>query len=210
MALISLKVRLPADPDPANSPPDAEEEYPPYKLIFTNTDTHILDDPVTGDYIPTSLNTSFDRWMRLEASGLTSTEIVDNIKIWCEDLVPEDTPDELREVAARSSIIVTNCTVDTGDYYGSSTYQDSMYSKQFHLPTSRPATSNVGIEGNLFGEITQTSQPGAGIPLGGVSDWILLQATKTQELIDLITSQPTLARYLFQKNIQVEWDNYGA
>ena len=94
MAIVSVQVRLPTDPDPANSPPDAIEPYPPNKLVFITGDKHFADisDVLNTDYILDSSATSSDRWLRLEASGLTADEVVDNIKIWIEDSPAEDIP----------------------------------------------------------------------------------------------------------------------
>ena len=207
MAIVTIKVRLPVDPDPGSSPPDAVEDYPPYKLIFGSRDTHILTDPTDSDFIPVSNTTSIDRYLRVEATGLDDGEVVENIKIWCEEVIPDGFPESLRDLIGRSSSIITNCTVVPGDYYGSRVYQDATYSKDYALQSERPESANVGIDGSLVGQITNTSQPGA-LLNGGASDWILLQAVKTQELTDYISGNPVLPEYTFLKNIHVEWDEY--
>ena len=208
MAIVTVNVRLPADPDPLSSPPDAVEEYPPYKLIFTSTDTHILTDPTDSDLISIASTTSRDRYLRVEATGLADGEVVENIKIWCEEVIPDDFPEDLRDLIGRHSSIITNCTMVSGDYYGSRMYQDAMYSKDYALGSERPEFANVGIDGSLVGQITNLSQPLEMLSNGGASDWILLQAMKTQELTDYISGNPALTGYTFLKNIYVEWDEY--
>lgn len=209
MAVVTLKVRLPIDPNSDPSiPPNEEESYPPYKLILTNTNTHISTDPVDADYIPIATNTSFDRYLRVQASGLEVGEVLDNIKIWYEIVIPDNLPDELVDVVRTHSRIVTNCTPDISDYYGSKTYQDASYSKNFTLPQQRPATANVGIDGSLLGTLTRTSQPSSGITHGGFSDWILIQSIKTTELSSFIASMPTQIQYVFPFNFHVAWDEH--
>ena len=105
-------------------------------------------------------------------------------------------------------LIETNCTLVEADYYGSRTYNDSMYVSIDNLPNSRPISANVGIDGVLSGQITRTSQPLEGIMNGGASDWIFVQARKTAALIAYIAGNPSVPRYLFDKRIHVEYDNY--
>ena len=93
MAIVTIQVQL---------PPDDVEAYPPNKLIFITGDKHFADisDVLSMDYIPENAMSSTGRWMRLEASGLVVGEVVDNIKIWVEDVPDDDIPPELLSLAS--------------------------------------------------------------------------------------------------------------
>ena len=197
MALIDVKVRL---------PPNNEAEYPPDFLIFGAGDFHAVDYDSFTQFVPSGTSSSSDRYLRLEISGLVEHEVVDNIKIWCVDVFNASLSEELQAYYNRHSRIVTNCTSDTDDYYGSFTFQDAMYNKNQVLGNVKPATANVGIDGSLVAHIGRTTQPGSGITNGGFSDWILLQAVKTTEFAALPSaSQDTV---IFRKIIIIEWDEY--
>lgn len=214
MATVSIKARLPSDPDPVHSPPDAVEPYPPNQLFFLRTQRHAaaVSDLLATDYVSASDISSLSRWVRLEALGLVANERVDNIRVWYEN--SGDVPEELTALEGLESEILTNCSVvpetDTISplrYYGSRNYGDATYTSNLRvLPILRPVSANVGIDGSLLGQITRTSQPAEMIENGGASDWIYLQITKTQALRDFSSSE--IARHVFGKSIFFEWDEY--
>ena len=141
MATVSIKARLPSDPDPLQSPPDAVESYPPNQLLFLRTQKHVtsVSDLLETDYVRQAAMSSLARWVRLEALGLVANERVDNIKVWFED--SGSTPAELQSLTGLESVIMTNCSEGSG-YYGSRTYGDAMYTSNLHeLPTTRPGSA---------------------------------------------------------------------
>lgn len=122
---------------------------------------------------------SYEKWIRLQLTNLGVASIIDNFKMWLS-----------------SGSYVTgegiSCNLVTSGYSqasyatGGPVESDSAVATQ-SMPTSEPASANVGVGGSLSGQLTAI----------GYTDYIVLQ-------LDVTASTPSGS--VNQKTITIQWD----
>lgn len=106
---------------------------------------------------------SFEKWQRLEVTAMDGASAVKNLKIW-----------RTGALGAHASLL-TNAR--TTGYAGNPTYAtptdaDSTVATQA-MPSTEPASANVGIGGSLTGELTAV----------GLSDYVVMQLQLTVDAV---------------------------
>lgn len=109
---------------------------------------------------------SFEKWLRLHISDMGSCLRVSNIRIW-----------RTGSLAANTAV---KTNVRTTSYDGAQTYaqpsqtdRSATYKYSQDLPSSEPASANLGIGGSLSGALTGV----------GYSDYWIMQAQSTVDAV---------------------------
>jgi hypothetical protein len=110
-------------------------------------------DPVANPIAPNE--NTFEKWQRFQVTAMGGSSAIDNLKVWRTGAL------------GGAATHVTNAR--TTSYAGAATYAtpkvvDSTLATQT-MPTSEPATANLGIGGSLTGQLTAT----------GYSDYLIHQ-----------------------------------
>jgi hypothetical protein len=135
--------------------------------------------PATYPIVAQADGHSYEKWLRLQLTNLGVASIVDNFKMW---------------LSAGSYVTGEgiSCNLVTSGYsqasYPSGGPVDSDSSEATQaMPTSEPASANIGVGGSLTGQLTAT----------GYTDYIVLQ-------LDVTASTPSGS--VNQKTITIQWD----
>ena len=105
---------------------------------------------------------SFEKWVRFHVTDLGGVSAVDNLRIW--------------RTGALGANATHKCNLRTSSYDGAQTYaapsatdRSATYDYAQDMPTSEPATANLGIGGSLTGQLTAA----------GYSDYFVSQIQTT-------------------------------
>ena len=128
--------------------------------------------PVT--YPVTPGENTFEKWQRIRVTAMGGSSSIQNIKIW--------------RTGALGGSAVHKTNARTSDYDGAQTYaqpsasdRSATYDYTQTMPTSEPATANLGIGGSLTGALTAA----------GYSDYLVHQIQTDDE--DVAGSSSTLS-----------------
>lgn len=109
--------------------------------------------PITNP-ISQGANT-FEKWQRFDVSNLGGSSAIENLKIW--------------RTGALGGAAVHLTNAETSGYGGATAYAQPVSTASIAavnaMPTSAPATANIGISGSLSGQLTTT----------GYSDYVIHQ-----------------------------------
>jgi hypothetical protein len=134
---------------------------------------------------PISISTapqSFEKWLRINVITLGGSTIVDNIRLWLSSLGGGYKAGEI----IMSNLVIADYVQATYPINGPVNTKSAI--AIVPMPTSEPVQANVGIAGQLAGQI---------IVDASYSDWIVLQ---------LQVSGDTPTGAVGQKTITIEWD----
>jgi len=119
-------------------------------------------DPVANPIVPG--DNSFEKWVRFHVTDIGTSSLIDNLKVWGEALAAE-------------AALKTNAR--TAGYEGAQAYdtvngpldtdRSATYKYSQAMPTSEPASANLGIGGALAG----------GLDDAGYSDYLVMQIQTT-------------------------------
>ena len=132
-------------------------------LNFGSTDASEL---VAATYPITAGNNSFEKWVRFHVTAMGGVTSVDNLRVW------------------RTGALGANATLKTNArtsaYDGAQVYAEpsatdrsATYDYTQDMPSSEPATANVGIGGALAGALADV----------GYSDYLLMQIQTTASAV---------------------------
>lgn len=112
-------------------------------------------DLTPATYPITPGNNSFEKWQKLHVTNMGGSSKIDNIRVW--------------RTTALGGSAVHKTNARTTSYGGAATYATPTASTSSvatqAMPTSEPASANVGISGSLTGSLTTT----------GYSDYLVHQ-----------------------------------
>jgi hypothetical protein len=116
-------------------------------------------------YPITAGTNSFEKWQRFDVTNMGTSSAIQNLKVWSS--------------AALSAYCTHKTNCRTAGYEGAQTYdttngplatdRSATYDYTQTMPTSTPATANLGIAGSLTGQLTST----------GFSDYMIMQIQTT-------------------------------
>ena len=203
---------------------DIDDDHP---LVFTNAGDRIaaksklnsgydLDSISDGDYIPVGDFPNYTFRFVVRVSGLSSGEVVDNVKLHVEDQEPPDflrLPSEFQDLVRNNTTIKTDITTDLEAYRWGTNYVDK-YHIQFSstndesgiIGDNSPFTAQAvtapfhiqGISGRYAGArwFRVGIAPGTtGLPSGVVAGWGPWQETMRFDLPTSVPDMPNLGNF---------------
>lgn len=117
---------------------------------------------VAASYPITQGANSFEKWVRFHVTAMGGVSAVDNLRIW--------------RTGSLGANVTHKCNLRTTSYDGAQTYaqpsatdRSATYDYAQAMPTSEPATANLGIGGSLTGQLVDV----------GYSDYFVSQIQTT-------------------------------